>query len=158
MATSPVNDRSVISDSGMYVVEGCLIVPVSADTDSENINCLGKKILTQVKATQAKGVIVNVSGVRVMDSYTFSMLINSARANAMVGAMTIFVGFQPGVASSLVDLDVELGDLLTAVTMEDAFDLLRKRTCGLGKKIVTDMDNHEVNFEGNWEKDGYKYG
>lgn len=125
-----MNNRSAVSDTGMNVVEGCLVVPVGGDVDSEIITRLGREILAQVKATRAKEVIINISTIKTLDSYTLSIFKNTANAITMLGATPVFVGIQPGVASSLVDLDMDLGDILTAVTTEDAFAILRNRTTG----------------------------
>lgn len=122
-----MNDPSAIQGTGMDVVNGCLIVPISGDMELENTRHLGRSILAQVNTKQIKGVIINVSAIRVMDSYGFTVLRNTARAIAMVGAMTVFVGFQPGVASSLIDLDLDMGDIHTAVTTQDAFELMKNR-------------------------------
>lgn len=109
----------------MDVVGGCLIVPVHDKVDAEAVKRLRKRILTRVKATRVRGVIMNVSAVKVIDSYCFSILSHTAEAVSMLGAVTVFVGFQPGVASALVDLDIELDGILTAVTTEDAFEIMR---------------------------------
>ncbi len=114
-----------LSSFGMYVVNDCLIVPVNADVDDHDIACLGKEILRQVRTTGIRGVLINVSAIKVMDSAMFTTFRNSAGAAALLGARSVFVGFQPGVASALVDLDIPSDDILTAVTMEDGFMLLR---------------------------------
>ena len=119
-----MNKRSSVSGTGMYIVEGCLIVPVGEDIDPEIITCLGREILAQVKATQAKKVIINISAIKTLDSYIFSIFKSTADAIVMLGATPVFVGIQPGVASSLVDLDIDLDDILTAVTTKDAFEVL----------------------------------
>ena len=51
----------------------------------------------------------------------------------MMGAIPVFVGFQPGVASVLVDLDIDFNDMLTAVTTEDAFDIIARQESELGQ-------------------------
>jgi rsbT antagonist protein RsbS len=45
----------------------------------------------------------------------------------MLGADMVFVGFQPGVASAAVDLGLDLGNIPTAITMDDGFAFLRNR-------------------------------
>lgn len=125
-----MDEGTRISDTGMDVVDGCLVVPIGGNMDYEAIGRLGRDICTRISATPAKGVIINVTAIKVMDSYVFSIFRNTARTIHILGVRTVFVGFQPGVVSSLVDLDMEFYDILTAVTTEDALDILRHPTSG----------------------------
>ncbi len=145
-----MNNRSAVSGTGMDVVEGCLVVPVVGNMDPEIITRLGREILAQVKATQAKKVIINISAIKILDSYIFSIFRSMATAITMLGATPVFVGIQPGVASSLVDLDMDLGDILTAVTTNDAFEILRHQTTGpKPPEIVNDKP-----YINNYKNDG----
>ena len=132
-----------VSSFGMYVVNGCLVVPVGADTDEYDIKCIGKEILQQVRTTGIKEILINVSAIKVMDSAMFETLRNSARASALLGATSVFVGFQPGVASALVDLDIQLDGLLTAVTMEDGFRLMEKTAARPAAPVQSDEIDDE---------------
>ncbi|MBF0231761.1 MAG: STAS domain-containing protein [Desulfamplus sp.] len=109
----------------MQVIHGCLIVTLNGDLYDDYVRQLQKGVLEKVKATCAKEVLIDVSQVRVIDSVTFAILEDTVRMVTMLGAKVVFVGFQAGVASALVDLDVEFDDILTAVTIEDGFELLR---------------------------------
>lgn len=120
-----MSEYLVLSVFNMQIINGCLIVPVNGDLDDDYVCKLQKNILEKVKATCLKEVIIDVSAVKIVDSFTFSSFKSIAQMVTILGARVVFVGFQPGVASSLVDLDVELGGMLTAVTMEDGFELLR---------------------------------
>ena len=71
--------------------------------------------------------MINVSGVALLSSHGFSVLKHAARAVGMMGRPAVFVGFQAGVVSALVDLDVDTGGILAVGTMEEAFALLEIR-------------------------------
>jgi hypothetical protein len=76
-----------------------------------------------------------------MGSNGFTLLKNTARAITMMGADAVFVGFQPGVASSLVDLDMDLNGIITAVNTEDAFKIIEQKTIDQGPEdSETDED------------------
>lgn len=115
------------SVSGIYFVNECLIVPVKDGYDENDLKNIGREILNHLEKTPARGVFIDVSAVTILSSYGFSILTNTAKAVSMMGTAAVFVGFQPGVASSLVDFDIDFQDLLTAVTTEDAFALLKDR-------------------------------
>jgi rsbT antagonist protein RsbS len=66
-----------------------------------------------------------MSAVRILDVSTFSLLAGLARMVSLMGVTAIFVGFQPGIASSLIDLQVDCSRLITVICLQDAFDLLQ---------------------------------
>ncbi len=57
--------------------------------------------------------------VRVLEAFHFSLLADMAKMVALLGARAIFVGFQAGVAAALIDLEVNIKDISTVVTMAD---------------------------------------
>ncbi len=116
-----------VRKTGMDTVGGCLIVPVASGISSGALERLGREITERVGTARPRGVIVNVSPVTIMDSHDFSILQRIGRAISMMGSTTVIVGIRPGVASSLVDLDTEFGEMLFASTTEDAFELLRNK-------------------------------
>ena len=63
-----------------------------------------------------------------LDSATYAMLANTARMLGLLGARVVFVGSQPGVVSTLIDLDVDTSGLVTATCLEDALELLSQPT------------------------------
>jgi len=123
--------ESIVTEFGIHVVNDCLIVPIGASQDEDHLQKIGKEILARLETPHTKGVLINVSAVTILGSYGFSILINTARAISMMGARAVFVGFQPGVASSLVDLDMDFTDILTAITPEAAFELLAQQKSNL---------------------------
>jgi len=146
-----MNNRSDGSATGMDVVDGCLVVPVGGNVDPDMLTRLGKEVLARVQATRIKRVIINIASIKMMDSYTFTIFKNTNSAIAMLGATPVFVGIRPGVASALVDLDMDLDGILTAVTTEDAFELLKHRTPGPTQPEAED----EERIEASPESDGF---
>lgn len=119
-----MTQHSITSGTGMHVVNDCLIIPISGESDDDDLKRIGEDILGCLKTFRPKGVLINMSAVSILGSYGFSILRNTARAVSMMGSQAVFVGFQPGVAASLVDLETDFSGILTAVTTEDAFELL----------------------------------
>ncbi|MBF0226510.1 MAG: STAS domain-containing protein [Desulfobacterales bacterium] len=122
-----MNDSSFLSGLKIQIVNNCLLVPVNGAIDDDSVIELRKKILEKVKATCAKGVLIDLASVKVIDAFTFSILVETARMISILGARVIFIGIQAGVASALVDLDVDFGNIYTGVTMEDGFDMLQSK-------------------------------
>ncbi|MBF0526969.1 MAG: STAS domain-containing protein [Deltaproteobacteria bacterium] len=113
-----------LAGSAMHVLNGNLIVTVNSELDDDSAKQLQSDILSQTEGTSVKGVLIDVSSVRFMDSFTFSLLADTARMVSLLGARPVFVGFKAGVASALVDLKVDLDSISTALTMEDGIELL----------------------------------
>jgi len=122
-----MGDIGAFSALGMHTVGGFLVVPVNAELDDDYAVGLQKAILQKVKDTAAKGVLFDVSVLRIVDAYSFSVLTGTAKMVAMLGADVVFVGFQPGVASAVVDLGLDLGNIPTTITMDDGFAFLRNQ-------------------------------
>lgn len=108
----------------MNIVNNCLVVPVESELNDAAVLQLQKRILEKTHGASVRGVLIDVSAIRVLDSFHFSILADTARMLTLLGSRTVFVGFQPGVASALIDLEVDLAHIDTAMTMEDGFEQL----------------------------------
>ena len=112
------------SKAALYVIRGCLVVPIQVELDDELMLQLQKDILERVNKTELKGVIIDVSGVAVIDSSLGQAIFDTARMASLMGAQTIVTGLTPGVAASLTDLDFDPGDVPTATSLEEGFRIL----------------------------------
>lgn len=121
-----MNDASNGSGLPVHQVGNCLIASLSCYADEKNISRTGKGLLKELEKNRAKGVIIDVSDVRILSSNEFAILKNVARSVAMMGITPVFAGFQPGVAASLVDLDTGFDDIMTARNIDDAIELLTR--------------------------------
>lgn len=137
-----MNDKPVFSHSGMYVVNNCLIVPIGAEADDNGLTLIGKEVLQHVQRTRVRRVLINVTEITFLDSFGFAILEKVAQSVALLGARSVFVGFQPGIASALVDLDIDLNNILTAVTIEDGLEMLIDQAGELD--LVDDEEDDEI--------------
>ena len=110
----------------MQIVRGCLVVPVQVELYDDVVLQLQKDILETVRETKAKGVILDLSTVDVMDSFIAQTLSDTARMTALLGAKTVLSGLQAGVVAALIDLDVEFQDAQTARTLEEGFRIVAR--------------------------------
>ena len=114
----------ISSGIAQHSIDDCLIVPVRSELDDGYLRRLTREILNQTSRTGIKGVLIDVSAVRVLEAFHFSLLADMAKMVALLGGRAIFVGFQAGVAAALVDLEVNLADIDTVVTMADGLAAL----------------------------------
>ena len=111
--------------AGMHAVDGVLIAPAPGDFADEAFLAFKKGILAAVHASSLRGVIIDVSRVELLDTSLFAVLADTARMAGLLGARIVFVGFQPGVVSALIDMDVPCDHIHSAPTLEDGLQLLR---------------------------------
>jgi rsbT antagonist protein RsbS len=114
----------ISSGIALHSIGDCLIVPVRSEIDDGYLSRLTREILRQTSITGIKGVLIDVSAVRVLEAFHFSLLADMAKMVSLLGARAIFVGFQAGVAAALVDLEADIKDISAVVTMADGLALL----------------------------------
>ena len=115
--------RTPILKQGKYLIASIQ----SALTDDDLVN-LRDDLAGQVSKYRAQGVIVDVTVLDVMDSFATRTLRDLAQMVRLRGAETVIVGIQPEVAFAMVQLGLELGNVATALDLEEGLTLLHQRT------------------------------
>jgi rsbT co-antagonist protein RsbR len=120
-----------ILDLAMPVIpldEHMLIVPLIGNIDSIRAAQLLTTVLEQVQRRHARGLILDVTGISVIDTAVAQTLLQVADANRLLGTRTVLVGIRPEVAQTLVTLGVDLQNLLTAASLHEGLDRLYKES------------------------------
>ena len=112
--------RVPILKQGNYVIASIQ----SALTDDDLIQ-LRDDLASHVGRYRSKGVIVDVTVLDVMDSFATRTVRDLAQMVRLRGARTVIVGIQPEVAFAMVQLGLELGDVATALDLEEALASLQ---------------------------------
>jgi len=120
-----MEEETLSSGVTMHVTRGCLVVPIQVELYDETIVQIQQGILERIKETAVKGVIIDLSGVSIIDSFLAQAIFDAAKMTSMLGATTILTGIRPPVAASLIDLEVDLKDVETAITLEEGFQRLK---------------------------------
>ena len=107
------------------LTHGCLVATIQTDLDDAAIAAFRIDLLARIRDSRATGVILDLSGVRVLDIADFEALRDCISMARLMGARTVLVGLRPGIVSALVDLDAETDDIEATLDLEDAFDRLR---------------------------------
>ncbi len=118
-----------------------LIVPIQFDIDDQTVMHLQESILQELERTGARGVLIDISLLEMVDSFIGRVLSDIAAMARIMDARTVVVGMQPAVAITLVELGLELKGVDTVLNVEEGIRLLR------GEFGVSD-DEDEESFYG----------
>ncbi len=102
-----------------------LIVSIQVDMDDRTAMSLQDDLTEQIVKHRAKGVLIDISSLDVVDSFIGRMLANTAAMSRVLDAETIVVGMQPSVAITLVELGLSLKGVRSALNVERGMELLQ---------------------------------
>ena len=97
-----------------------LIVALGADITDESVMEFQGDLSERATAMQARGVVIDVSALDVVDSFMARVLNDTARMLRLLGAQVVVCGIQPAVAMTLVEMGSKLVDVTTTFTLERA--------------------------------------
>src|SRR5213082_1677612 len=106
----------------------CLIATIQAALTDTDLQGLRDDLVAQVGRYRARGVIIDITALDVMDSFAVRTLRDIARMARLRGAETVIVGIQPEVALSMVELGLTLEGVNTALDLEEGLACLDERT------------------------------
>lgn len=97
-----------------------LVVALSADITDEDVLGFQTELGERAATLQARGVVIDVSALDIVDSFMARVLNDCARMLRLLGAEVVVCGVQPAVALTLVEMGRNLVDVATAFTLERA--------------------------------------
>jgi rsbT antagonist protein RsbS len=118
-------DRIPILKMGEY-----LLVTIQVDMHDRLAMNLQDDLTERISRTRARGVLIDISSLEVVDSFIGRMLGNIASMSRVLDAETVVVGMRPSVAITLVELGLALPGVRTALDVEKGMELLRSSLAG----------------------------
>jgi rsbT antagonist protein RsbS len=107
-----------------------LLVTIQVDMHDRLATTLQEDLTNRITQTHAHGVLIDISGLEIVDSFIGRILANIARMSRVLDAETVVVGMQPAVAITLVELGLSLTGIRTALNVEKGMALLRSLPAG----------------------------
>jgi len=104
-----------------------LIASIQSSLTDADLLRLRDQLVDQVGRYRSRGVIVDVTVLDVMDSFAVRTLSHLAQMITLRGAETVIVGIQPEVAFAMVQLGLTLGNVTTALDLEEGLSYLISR-------------------------------
>ena len=103
-----------------------LLVSIQVDMHDKLALTLQDDLTNQIVKTHARGVLIDISSLEIVDSFIGRMLANIAAMSKVLDAETVVVGMRPAVAITLVELGMSLTGVRTALDVGRGMDLLRE--------------------------------
>jgi rsbT antagonist protein RsbS len=119
-----------------------LLVTIQVDMHDRLVMTLQDDLTHAISRTGARGVLIDISTLEMVDSFIGRMLANIAAMSRVLDAQTVVVGMQPAVAITLVELGLPLPGIRTALNVDSGMEFLR------GAMSANDRrNNHERRFQ-----------
>ena len=109
-----------------------LLVTIQVDIHDELALALQEDLSNRIVATSAKGVLIDISALDMVDSFIARAIANISSVARLLDANTVVVGMQPAVAITLVELGIPMIGVRTALSMERGMEILN---AGLGEDV-----------------------
>ena len=114
------------------------MLPLIGTIDSARSQQIMEAMLAAISQSDAQALILDVTGVAVIDTNTANYLLQAARAVQLLGAQVLLVGISPEIAQTIVQLGIDLGGLLTQSTLQAGLDYTLKH-------LVRGQKPHKLN-------------
>jgi rsbT antagonist protein RsbS len=104
-----------------------LLVTIQVDMHDRLATALEEDLTDRIVVHNAKGVLIDISALEIVDSFIGRMLDNIAAVSRILDADTVVVGMRPAVAITLVELGLSLSGVKTALNVERGMALIKGR-------------------------------
>lgn len=112
----------VLSTPVLQVRERLLILPIIGVIDPQRARQLTEQLLRGIRTNRAKVVVIDITGVPVMDANVANHLVQTVEATRLLGATVIITGLSPEIAQTLVTIGVDLGKMNTVGDLQGGIE------------------------------------
>lgn len=123
----------VLSTPVLQVRERLLILPIIGVIDPQRARQLTEQLLQGIRTNRAKVVVIDITGVPVMDATVANHLVQTVEAARLLGATVIITGLSPEIAQTLVTIGVDLGKMNTVGDLQGGIEEAER---ALGYRVV----------------------
>lgn len=121
-----------------------LLVTIQVDMHDRLAMQLQHDLTEKISLTGARGVLIDISGLEMVDSFIGRMFSNIASMTRVLDAQTVVTGMQPSVAITLVELGLPLEGIRTALNVDRGIALLRRSLLEAGEEFEDSLGSDEA--------------
>ena len=118
-----------------------LLVTIQVDMQDQMALALQDDLATRIAGTGAKGVLIDISALEIVDSFVGRMLASISGISRILDATTVVVGMQPAVAITLIELGLELKGVHTALNVEKGMELLKEKIGSYDEELIEEDED-----------------
>jgi rsbT antagonist protein RsbS len=122
-----------------------LLIPLQGEMTDELANQLMNEVLDRIHQLGCSGLVIDITGLWMVDSHLCAVLSQLASAASLMGARTFISGMKPDIALTLETMGVQLQGVSTTLDLEDALELLG--VTGPALEASSTADDLELAFE-----------
>lgn len=111
-------------------LQNYLLISIQVDLDDQTAIEFQEDLLNQIYKTGAKGVVIDLTSVEIIDSFIAKVLGDVVTMSDLMGAKVVLTGIQPAVAMTLIELGIHLQEVQTALNLEQGLIKLRQELEG----------------------------
>jgi rsbT co-antagonist protein RsbR len=112
------------------VTSAALVMPLVGALDTGRLHLIQERALQAIERNRARHLVLDVTGVPIIDTQVAQGLIEVVQSAQLLGAHSILVGVRPDVAQAIVGLGLDLSNIQTASTLQEALALVIRRQHG----------------------------
>lgn len=101
-----------------------LIASIQVSLNDHQVKQLKDDVTFQIERTGATGLVLDLSGIEVMDSYISRAIRDIGLMGKLMGVETVLCGLDPMIAVTLVEMDLDMAKVRCALNLEDALEFL----------------------------------
>src|SRR3982751_2643021 len=120
-----------------------LLVTIQVDMHDRLALTLQDDLTDQISRTGARGVLIDISSLDVVDSFMGRMIANIAQMSRILDAQTVVTGMRPAVAITLVELGMQLQGVRTALNVERGMKLLQSAMAASADAVSSSAEDTE---------------
>ena len=118
-----------------------LLVTIQIDLYDRLATNLESDLVQMVNKTGARGVLIDISALSIVDSFMGRILGNIGSMSKIMDAETVVVGMQPAVAITLIELGLELKGVHTALNVEKGMELLKEKIGSYDEELIEEDED-----------------
>ncbi|NOZ70402.1 MAG: STAS domain-containing protein [Chloroflexi bacterium] len=112
-------------DFAMMKLDDVLLAPVSAFMDDDDAEAFRDQVLTEIKKMEAAGLVLDISGLPIIDSFLSRVISEIATSAGILGAKCVVVGMRPAVALTLLQMQRPIAGVAHASSLARGLEKLR---------------------------------